>query len=521
MRHFTLLLIGGLLSSGLAHGQQKAENRTFIGSRAHSEVMFQMPGSQNVPMKPTSQFNTRAGETAILKPYKEYGYEYNPALADPWVKTMEFTIDYDKKGNEIYYLSEESDGVYRTYTTYDENNMKTESITQEKDGDGETWLNLERRTYKFDKIVTDHVIEQSYYTWDPVNEDWKTGYSHKFDITRDAEGRVIKNTKLSLYQGEYEVLDYVDIAYGEDGKAKTYTLFELKGYEEDGTPILGESLKLDNIEWENTNGQILVTHEYLTLGENRLKKATRYDNGQITADITVTYTPGSRDFDELTIYANGEERKRQFLITLDDNGSYREEVQEFLDMDGDGKFTEDEIMYRGYMLEMCDENKNPISTEEFGSFEPEPEPEEMMSPSTRVEPEEGMERLGGTLTEYKYGENKEILELIMQGWNYEAGVYEPKMKKVSTDFRDVTTGLETTRTESGKLTYSVSTYGEMTFSMEGMNGYVIYSANGTSIVNAKTSGDTASESIANLPAGLYILKVTGTKGAETVKFLKR
>lgn len=339
----------------------------------------------------------------------------------------------------------------------------------------------------------------------------------------DAEGRVIKNTKLSLYQGEYEVLDYIEIAYGEDGKAKTYTLFDLKGYEEDGTPILGESLKLDNIEWENTNGQILVTHEYLTLGENRLKKATRYDNGQKTSDITVTYTPGSRDFDELTINANGEEAIRQFIITLDDNGSYREEIQEFFDMDGDGKFTEDEIMFRGFMLEMCDENKNPISTEEFASLEPElePEPEEMTSLSTGVEPEEGMERLGGTLTEYKYGENKEILELIMQGWNYEAGVYELKMKKVSTDFRDVTTGLETTQTESGKLTYSVTKDGVMEFSMEGMNGYAIYSVNGTSIVNASVNSSTASESIANLPAGLYILKVTGTKGAETVKFLKR
>lgn len=70
MRNFTLLLIGGLLSSGLAHGQKKADNRLFVGNRVATEVMYQMPGSKSSQLQNTYR-STRASETAIWKPYKE------------------------------------------------------------------------------------------------------------------------------------------------------------------------------------------------------------------------------------------------------------------------------------------------------------------------------------------------------------------------------------------------------------------------------------------------------------------
>lgn len=518
MRNFTLLLIGGLLSSGIAHGQTKAENRTLIGNRTSTDVMYQMPGSQNSQPKTTSRFAVRTGETAaaIWKPYKEYGYEYNPSLQDPWVKTMEFTLDYDKRGNETFYQSADDE---RTYTTYDENNMKIETISQKKENGN--WVSTERKTYKYDQNVHDFVIDQNYYSWDPVNEEWNNIYSHKYDIERDSEGRVTKKTKLLLYQGEYELIDRTEIVYGEDGKAKTYTLFEVKGYEKDGTPIIKESLRLENIEWENTNGQILHTHETFYSGDNRIKKATRYDNEELDSEIEVTYTAGKIDFKEVRTYAGGEEAEINTLTTLDDNGSFRGETQGFYDMNEDKMFTEDEMVFREYTIEMYNERKNVISSEEFASSEPEPDPEATMAPVTRVEPEEGMERVGGSLMTYTYGDRGEILEQIIEEWDYVEGVYEKIMKLVSTDFRDVTTGLETTLTESGNLVYSVSKDGIIEFSMEGMNSYAIYNVNGAAIVNAQAGGNAGSESIAQLPAGLYILKVMGTKGTETVKFLKR
>lgn len=518
MRNFTLLLVVGLLSSGVAHGQTKAENRTFTSRHASTDEMYQMPGSPNSQTKTTPRFVIRTGETAapIWKPYKEYGYEYNPTLQDPWVKTMEFTLDYDKRGNETFYQSEEDE---RTYTTYNENNMKIETISQVRENG--IWLNVEKKTYKYDQFVHDFVIGQNYYSWDPVNEEWINRYSHKYDIERDSEGRVTKKTKLLLYQGEYELIDRTEIVYGEDGKAKTYTLFEVKGYEQDNTPIIVESLRLENIEWENTNGQILHTHETFYSGDNRIKKATRYDNEELDSEIEVTYTAGKVDFKEVRTYAGGEEAEINILTTLDDNGSFRGESQGFYDMNGDKIFTADEMVFRGYTIQMYDERKNILSSEEFASLEPEPEPEATMAPGTRVEPEEGMEKIGGSLMTYTYGDRGEILEQIMEEWNYDESIYEKKMKMVSTDFRDVTTGLETTLTKSGKLTYSVTKDGVMEFSMEGMNGYAIYNMNGAAIVNAQAGGNAGSESIAQLPAGLYILKVMGTKGTETVKFLKR
>lgn len=54
-----------------------------------------------------------------------------------------------------------------------------------------------------------------------------------------------------------------------------------------------------------------------------------------------------------------------------------------------------------------------------------------------------------------------------------------------------------------------------------MNSYAICNINGNVIVNTKTKNDTETVSIADLPAGLYILKIIGTKGTENVKFMKR
>ena len=54
-----------------------------------------------------------------------------------------------------------------------------------------------------------------------------------------------------------------------------------------------------------------------------------------------------------------------------------------------------------------------------------------------------------------------------------------------------------------------------------MNSYAFCNINGNVIVNTKTKNDTETVSIADLPAGLYILKIIGTKGTENVKFMKR
>ena len=61
----------------------------------------------------------------------------------------------------------------------------------------------------------------------------------------------------------------------------------------------------------------------------------------------------------------------------------------------------------------------------------------------------------------------------------------------------------------------------MELRMEGMNDYAVYGINGSAIVNAPTKGDTVTVPTADLPAGLYILKVTGIHGTESVKFMKR
>ena len=108
-------------------------------------------------------------------------------------------------------------------------------------------------------------------------------------------------------------------------------------------------------------------------------------------------------------------------------------------------------------------------------------------------------------------------------WFYEPGAsqYLPMETYVSSEFLDVSTGMKTTQSKNGKLTYVFNKDGEVEFRMEGMNSYAICNINGNVIVNTKTKNDTETVSIADLPAGLYILKIIGTKGTENVKFMKR
>lgn len=523
MRNFTLLLISGLLCSSINYAQTDQTYTRPNADPAKSGELIMNRFTKSVG-------NVKSNENSIWRPKSEIVYMCDPEGENPdieWFEVISAQYTYDERGNVLSIESEDLEGEpgesrNKTLTKYDAHNNIIERVKQvEKEGE---LVNEEKTEFEYDDIVTDFVIRKTTYEWDDVNNDWKRNYEHQKQITRDAKNNITQILiKVLNYDGvTFADHDRTDIAYDEaTGKAKTWTIYTIY---DDGP---AESLRFDNIIWENTNGQIVESNDQFVLGNNRIKEAKLFREGNEVGTYSATFT-GEKDFvcTINTNQINKETSKEEYVSEvhtyqiLNEKGDLREGFIYKTDLNADKIFTDDEITGSNYKMWKYDEKGNLIMSAAFSPAETGEVASLSLDP---IAPEPGMEQTDGEMTEYTYNEYGEATSRIVYMWFWEpgGGQYLPLEKYVTSDFYDVTTGLETTRTESGKLTYSVSTDGEMTFSMEGMNGYVIYNANGTSIVNAKTSGSTASESIANLPAGLYILKVTGTKGAETVKFLKR
>ncbi|WP_455587774.1 T9SS type A sorting domain-containing protein [Bacteroides sp.] len=525
MKNFTLLLISGLLSSGLSYAQTDQ-----IYTRSNEKVVISPEKKINQFMKPVNK-TTRSSDNSIWRPKTEVCFICDPEDESEEITWYEDNITqytYDKRGNVTYFEreaveEEEGEKLSRTFMKYDANNNLIERIEQYEIG-GEM-VNHQKTEFEYDNIVTNFVTRRTTYDWDEVHSDWGKTYEHLKLITRDKNNNITQIlVKLLNYDGvSYIDRERTDIIYDETtGKAKTWI-----NSADDYGDGMQEGIKYDNIVWENTNGQIVETNEQFVLGNNRIKEAKVSKGGKEVGTYKTVFT-GEKDF-ECTINVtqmNRETSQEEYVSNvhtykiLNENGDIREELIYKVDSNQDGQFTNNEIVEQQYMIWKYDDKGNQIISAGFFPIEGNPSTTLAMSPVT---PDPGWEQTDGEMTEYTYNEYGEIESRVVYMWNYEpgAGQYLPIEKYVSSDFKDVTTGLQTTSTKSEKLTYAVNKNGEMEFQMEGMNGYTLYSVNGSVIVNGKTDSNTENISIANLPSGLYILKVTGAKGTENVKFMKK
>ncbi len=521
MKNFTFLLISGLLYSGLSYAQT---DQVYTPPNKKTESVSEK--NRNLFMKPV---NRTAGnsDNSIWRPQTEVGFVCDPEEEDDEITWYEDNITqytYDKYGNVILFEresveEEEGEKRSRTFIKYNDNHKVIERIEQ-NETDGEL-INYQKTEFDYDNIVTDYVIRRATYHWDEVKNDWVKNYEHKKLITRDGNNNIIRIlVQLLNYDGvSYIDREQTDIIYDEtSGKAKTW-INSANDYG-DG---MQEGIRYDNIEWENTNGQIVETNEQFVSGNNRIKEAKVYYEGEEVGTYKTDFA-GEKDFEcTINTVQSGEyiSEVHTFQI-LNANGDQREGFIHKVDANADGVFTDDEIIEQQYMVWKYDDKGNLI--ESAGFFPMEDEEESFAaSAANRIIPEQGWEQTDGEMIEYTYNEYGEIASRIVYMWFYEpgAGQYLPLEKYVLSEFIDVSTGMGTIRSENGKLTYTVNKDGEMELRMEGMKDYAVYSINGSVIANAPTKGDTVNVPTAGLPAGLYILKVTGTNGTESVKFMKR
>lgn len=484
MKKFTLLVSLLLCTAGATAQVSKKSIRTRL--KAPKSAVAGKISAQQLKKKISGKRKAVAA-LPVWMPESEEFYIYEDG---EWLLMASSSLAYDKAGNPLTVIMDEDGWLTRNTYTYDSNNMMISDIEEnDESGSGEEWLYSTKTTKTYDPVVTDFVTSTMEYKWDDVESNWGPGdkQSNKYEVTRDDKGRVtsLEISAYFSYKDSWDIDSRVDITYdAATGKAATYSYRQADEYDPaTGKTILGTPTIYQNIEWENTNGQILSDFDELLLGDNRFKKADLYsgegEEEELEAHFEVTYVEGKADFVCTGTSADGMEKEVHTYTTTDENGSFVEEIAYYKDENEDGEFTEDECIRESLVMKY--DKLGNCTLEEYRGQE---------------EPGAPYEIIGGSRTTYTYDENTGVVkEALQEEYSVEydendeplPGQYVPMGKIVYKDFKDVT-AIESVMKDS-------------------QDTKAIYNLHGIAV----------GVSTDNLPAGIYIVK----KGSKAYKVIKR
>lgn len=343
---------------------------------------------------------------------------------EDWMPIATTTFSYDATGLTTKSVCDEDGSLTRTTFKYDANGKEIENIVETAE-EGEDYLFSSRRTRTFDPVVTDFVTANTNYIWDDVESGWTpAGNIFERTVSRNAQGNVTEIIVAVPYEGNMSPTEKTTITYDEaTGQAVTWSFQQYDPYAQDW----GSPYTYADIEWQNTNGQLVLSSEQFLRGDNRLKKATIHDGEEEVGTLEVTYTEGKEDFVASLTYSDGSGKEVHNYTTLDGNESYREEFITYGE--------DDEMLGKEYTIETYDEQGNSTLYEEYLE-------EEGMEP----------ELMYGMKVDYAYDEENRLLSATTHEWwgEYDedsgeaiGGSYEPFSRFVYDGYIDATTGIAT------------------------------------------------------------------------------
>ena len=422
---------------GIARSMAKdAAKKHFMAVRKAADAAQDAPAVTYLPAKQT-----------------EYTYE------DEWEETGTYANTYDNAGR-IARTDYESEGtISRTDNTWTPTGMLTEELMTTSSDGGETFVNSSRRVQLYDDVVPSLVISKDKYYWDDVRNYWVLGDAFRRDITRDADNNITKLVLSTPYDGEFDpIMRYTSTIDPQTKQVATFSYEELKSNDDNTGFVWEEQEHLTNLKWKQTNGQLFDTHDTWYAGGNYLLSA---DIEELTDDDTYakvgymscTYTADG-GFVYTTEYTDDME-KQVVTLTFDDaNGSYTQVIKEYADLDGDGKYTDDELLTYNMMDVDFDEYGNQTLEAYYdmpyddgdgedgdGDDDSYAKPSADTGDDTAASP--ALELSEGTRYDYTYdpAHGNAIKEMVVNEYDYDAQEYAPTMKFVTTDYASVATAI--------------------------------------------------------------------------------
>lgn len=409
----------------------------------------------------------------IIRSCSEEYYEYG---TDGWIKIAAMQRTYDTAGN-LYQQVKTEDALTerRTFTHDAEGRQTSVVIEHDTEGWGE-YLPSQKIVDGYDPIAKEFNVVHAKYIWDQVEQDWvMTDGSNFRDVERNADGNITSIIIKSYFTHVAAIVPHTKttITYNAEGKAESYSIQSASDHDATtGVTTWGRANTYKNIEWENTDGQLYQDVNTMLIGPNRMKYAELYKGSTHAGTLTVTYVEGKPDFEAVIDYTVGTKKKEiHTYVSLDDNGSYREQFVIHNDGDENGEIAEKEISTE-YAERKCDEHGNELSFERYYDGE-----------------------LGvGNRFAYTYDADGNLTEMVGEKWvpTYnEIGVlvsseYVKAQRIVYGDYQNVNTSIATALPNDGTLQ--------------------VYNLHGVLVA---TSTD-------NLPAGIYVVR----QGDKTYKLMR-
>lgn len=398
-----------------------------------------------VPVKKAQAVGLRKADASAASKWKathEKAYSYDEE-SSAWELESEDFLTYDSKGNvltdSMIYATGE---VSKRTNTFNENGMVTMQYDEDFDENGVSTPSA-RRTFAYDTVVTSRIVKREAYTYDADTKEWTLGgNSWTRTITRDEAGNVTSEVVATLYNGAYDPSERTTITY-KDGKADRYVKEMLEVDESSETGFSwGFDTGLKNIVWEKTNGQVLGDVSDFYEGDNLIKSATMYNiqsDGEEYDYGTISVEYDGAGGYVLTSDESGVHSVISKVFT-DGNGSFEYTVKQYMDLDGDGAYSDDEIYDNMKLEQKYDENGNDLFN---GDYE-------------IVEDPTVLTLVSATKNDYKYDATcGAVAETLTSSYEYDGSGeenYIPMLKVVHDQFVDVTstTGISSAKSNASK-----------------------------------------------------------------------
>lgn len=410
--------------------------------------------------------------TKLWRPVSAAEYIYDEG---EWINVGESRFTYDERGNALQVVLDEDGYISLETNVYNDDNMLISTLTTVCE-EGEDPQNESKKTYVYDSIIKNYVIERRGFSW--TGESWQSNYYDENNIiTRNAAGNILSIEKqlplggamLPAYKSEWKYNDAT-------GRAVEYTYYYNENFNEPEWQVY-EDIVYKNIIWENTDGQMTKDFSELVEGANRVSSADVYYMDELDGHFFATYS-GEKDYVIKNTFLNpdevGEEIRRE---TIDDNGSYT--MSHFLYVDEDDQLTEEPFSSEIFTTTL-DEHGNII--------------EEVMTSTYADEPP----MIAGQKYDYVYDDNGNPEEMTISYYDEELEEYVPESRTVYGNYIDVA-GIESAVVDNDiKIsligrTLTVSSGEVKVYSMQG-----IVLASGTAQLD-----------LSALPSGVYIAATAG------------
>lgn len=424
----------------------------------------------------------------VWRPVSQTDYMHD---GEDWLEMGKVDFTYDVQGNCIEEFADVDGYLYKTVKTYNDSNLPLTVIETESE-DGEVWDNVSKTSYLYDTKILDFVTERLGYDWS--DGEWVKNFRCESNsITRNDAGDIVELVKSLPVNGDMQAAYKSVWNYAADGKANEYMYYQ--SY--DGIDwMLYDDVSYKDIVWEKTDGQMTIYGDLreLTEGENLLKSATVYYDGQPDGHYLVEYPEAGAGFliKETTNDINEVGVTAQ-LESLDANGSLRYTVTEYFDEEGN---ILTDPTYISVEELLCDEHGNPLeysATETIDGFE---------------------ELMASTKYAYVYDDNGNVMEMTSSEYDYEEDAYFPMEKIVYGEYVNAATSGIKNVCDGNTAVWKMA--GDaVSVSAAGVKGISVFTTQGVCV--KRVAGDALS--LEGLSSGIYLVRADGT--GSVLRIVKR